>query len=106
MARRLHEIHAISVDKLSELLSASENEIQQQNTGYSLNIYAKQGYILLDNLIEKSIELYGKNLITHEKLEFLLGFAGVSPEDVGIVKSVYTPITDDEIAEILGGDDG
>jgi len=105
MARRLREIHVISADRLSELLSASEKEIQQQNTGYCSNSSAKQGYILLDNLVEKSIELYGKNLITHEKFEFLLGFAGVSPEDVGIVKSVYTPITDDEIAEILGGDD-
>jgi len=105
MARRLHEINTIGSGTLGELLSVKEKEINKQKTIYGINSPVKQGYVLLDNLIEKSIEAYEKDLITYERLEYLLNFSDVSPEDVGIVKPIFIPVTDDEIAEILGGED-
>jgi len=105
MVRRLHETKAIRHNTLVELLYVTENEIKKRKTILGINAPVKQDYILLDNLIEKSVEVYERGLITFEKLEYLLEFAGISPEDVGIAKSVFTPVTDDEIAEILGGDD-
>ena len=105
MVRRLHEIGAIRDSTFAELFSASEREIEKQKTILGIKAPVKQGYIVLDNLIKKSVELYERNLITYEKLEYLLGFANKVPEDVGVSKPVNTPVTDDEIAEILGGED-
>jgi len=105
MSRRLHEIGAINSSTLANLLSATEKDIVVWNKILCITAPYKQNYIRLDNLIEKSVELYERNMITYEKLEYLLGFSGMSPVDVGIVKTVYEPLTDDEIADILGEDD-
>jgi len=105
MVRRLYEIDKIDHNALVELMSATEGELKRRKTILGINAPVKQNYILLDNLIDLSIEIYERKLITHEKLEYLLSFADITPEDVGILKSVYKPITDEEISEILGGND-
>jgi len=105
MVKRLHEICKIDSSTSTELLSATEEEIAVWNKILGITAPFKQNYIRLDNMIERSVELYKRSLITYEKLEHLLGFSGVSPVEVGIVKSVYTPMTDSEIADILCEDD-
>ena len=104
MARRLHEIGVVDISTLAKLLSATDEDIAVWNKILGITAPYKQNYIRLDNLIERSVELYKHNLITYEKLEYLLGFAGVSPAEIDIVKPVYTSLTDNEIAEILGED--
>jgi len=106
MARRLHEIGIVEISTLAKLLSATEEEITVWNKILGITAPYKQNYVRLDNLIERSVELYKRNLITYEKLEYLLGFAGIYPSEIGIVKSVYAPLTDNDIADILGEDDG
>ena len=106
MVRRLFEIKSIDYNSFTELLSASEKDISVGNKILGITAPYKQDYIRLDNLIEKSVELYDRNLITYEKLDYLLSFASISPEDIGVKKSNYTPPSDDEIAEILGESDG
>jgi len=106
MVKRLYEICIIDSSTLTELLSVTEEEIAVWNKILGITAPFKQHYIRLDNLIEQSVELYRCNLISYEKLDYLLGFSGVSPSEVDIFKSVHTPLTDNEIADILGeGDD-
>ena len=105
MVRRLCEIDVINDTVFIELLYTTEKELEKQKTILGIKAPVKQDYIVLDKLIMKSVELYERNLITYEKLEYLLEFAEKTPEDVGISKTVRIPFTDDEIAEILGGED-
>ena len=100
MARRLHEISIIDASTLATLLSATAEDIMVWNKILGITAPYKQNYIRLDNLIERSVELYKRNLITYEKLEYYLEFARVSPAEVGLVKSEFTPLTDDDIADI------
>jgi len=106
IVKRMHEINAIDVDRLNILLATPPEEIEKWKTILGVTTPINQDYILLDNLVEKSIELYYKGMITYDKLEYLLGFATLTPERVGINKTEYKPISDDEIAAILEEDDG
>ena len=105
MVKRLYEVNTIDQVTLSELLSISEKDISVGNRILGITAPYKQDYIRLDNLIELSVDLYDKNLISYEKLDYLLSFAGISPGDVGIVREIYTPPSEDEIAGILGESD-
>ena len=106
IVKRMHEINAIDVDRLNILLATPPEEIEKWKTILGVTTPIIQDYILLDNLVEKSIELYNRGMITYDKLEYLLGFATLTPERVGINKTEYKPISDDEIAAILEEDDG
>jgi len=105
MVKRLHEINAINHASMTDLFLSTEKEISEWKTILGIITVQKQDYIALDNLVEKSKALYDKNLITYERLDYLLSFAKVKPENIGITKSTYTPLTEDEIAEILEEDD-
>ena len=90
MVRRLLEIDAINEEKFDELFFVLPEEIRKWRTILGIALPVKEDHIALDNLIEKSLELYEKNLISYERLEYLLSFAKCSPKDVGIVNSEYT----------------
>jgi len=105
IAKRMHEIGAIDIDRLSVLLATPTEEIEKWKTILGIKTPIKQDYIQLDNLVEKSIELYNKGMITYDKLDYLLGLANLSPDRVGITQIEYKPISDDEIAAILEEDD-
>ena len=53
-------------------------------------------------MTDKALDLYERNMITYEKLEYLLEFAELTPEEMGI-KSVnqYQPPTDEELDVIM-----
>lgn len=105
MARRLYEINAVDNKTLVNLLAVTEEEITVWKNILGITAPVKQDYIRLDNLVKKSVELFEMNLITYEKLEYLLEYVGMSPLDVGITKPEHISMSDDEIAEILGEDD-
>ena len=62
----------------------------------------RKNKIGLSDLSDKALDLYERNMITYEKLEYLLEFAELTPEEMGI-KSVnqYQPPTDEELDVIM-----
>ena len=56
----------------------------------------------MDNLVELAVNAFEKNLITYDKLEYLLGMSDLHPEELGIVKkSEYSFPSDDELDSIM-----
>ena len=102
MVKRLYEAGVCSLDLFEalEICSSEQAEIWRNRLGISLPVRKEK--IGLSDLADTAMGLYESDLITHEKLEYLLGFAGLTPEKMGIgqMKS-YTPPTDDELDAIM-----
>lgn len=101
MVRRLNEIGVLKDSSCNELLSKGEQvEIWRKRLGLSLPM--RENRIGLHTLVDLSMDLYEKDLITYEKLEYLLGFAQIKPKDVGIEHiNDYVPPDDSELEAIL-----
>lgn len=102
MVRRLKEIKIFNKTSYEKFSSVSKEEIEMWRTRLSIRLPVRENKIGLDNLVDKAMELYEKKLITIEKLEYLLSFADLSIEQLGIETApVYVPPTDEELQLIM-----
>lgn len=86
MAKRLNEIGLIKEAELIKLLLEKDESITRYRKRYAFSSPEPDGRIAMDNLTELAANAYELNLITYEKLEYLLDLCGLQPEDVGIVR--------------------
>lgn len=96
MAKRLHETGYIGEGELERLLSESEDSIMSYKRRYALSSPDSDGRIAMDNLAELAVNAYEANLVSYEKLEYLLALCGLKPEDVGMTKASGNAFPSDE----------
>lgn len=86
MVKRLYEISVISKKKCEEFLSYTDEQAAIWYHRLGLSVPVRKDKIGLSNLVDKAMELYEAHLITYDKLEYLLGFAELTPERMGVTK--------------------
>ena len=60
------------------------------------------GRIAMDNMVELAVSAYEAELITYEKLEYLLSVSSLKPEDVGVKEPpVHKFPSDEELDSIM-----
>ena len=102
MVKRLFEISLISNVETEQFLSETEAAIERYKRRYSFNAANSDERVTMDNLVELAVSAYEKELISYEKLEYLLEMSKLTPEDLGIVKnSSYSFPSDDELDRIM-----
>lgn len=102
MVKRLYEIKLIKKDIYKEHMKYTNDYINiwRKRLGFSLPI--RENKVVLDNLVDKAMELYENKKITIEKLEYLLELAGITLKQMGIEKiNNYIPPSDDELDQIM-----
>jgi len=111
IVRRLYEIKYITTHICSELLKEPDRE---ENAGVMLwqkrlevgsrnNERTKR--IKLNNLVDLSLKLFEKKLITYDKLEYLLGLSKYSPKDFNILRNEETLPSEDELLKLMEEED-
>ena len=106
MAKRLFETGFIKAEEKDILLSESDESIARLRKRYAFSAGEADNRIAVDNLADLSVKAYEKELITFEKLEYLLGMCGLKPEDIGIQKTSGAAFpSDEELDEIMEGDE-
>lgn len=102
MAKRLHETGFIGNNECMMLLSESDESIQRYKKRYAFSAGEADNRIVVDNLIDLSVNAYDEGLITFEKLEFLLGICNLGPSDLGISKVLTGEFpSDEELDDIM-----
>ena len=102
MVKRLFEISMISSAEADKFLSETEDSIEQYKKRYSIPIINADERVAIDNLVELAVSAYEKELISFEKLEYLLEMSKLTPEDLGIEKKEsYLFPSDDELDSIM-----
>ena len=102
MARRLFETDVCSNDQFEEYKLYTEEYASIWRNRLGISLPVRKDKIGLSNLIDMAMELYEHDLITYEKLEYLLGFAELTPKNLGILQNKsFTPPTDAELDAIL-----
>ena len=106
MVKRLFEINKISKPERDEFLAKTDAEIAQYQKRYGFSVGTPDNRIIADNLVDLAVKAYESNLITFEKLEFILSQSDLKPEDVGICNANASLIpSDDEIDKIMEEDE-
>ena len=101
MVKRLHEIGICSLEQYEKLYSYTDDQVEIWKNRLGITIPIRKEKIGLSNLVDRAMELYGRQLIAYEKLEHLLDLAGLSPSAMGVeIKASYTPPSDDELDAI------
>lgn len=103
MVKRLREIKAIDEKTETELLTKKDIDIQKLRKRFALSIPQADNRISINNMIELTVAIYEKKLITYEKLEALLSLSKLTPDDVGVTKPESNDFpTVQELDEIMG----
>lgn len=103
MAKRLKETGFIGEEELHEFLAESDDSIIRYKKKYAILSPKPDGRIVMDNLAELAVNAYESNLVTYEKLEYLLGLCDLKLEELGITKvSGSTFPSDEELDSIMG----
>ena len=102
MVKRLYEIKLLSRKRYNELMELSNEEVEIWRKRLGLSLPNRNNKIGLSNLVDMAMELYEAKKITREKLEYLLDFAGLGLEDMGIKEAeAYIPPADEELNAIM-----
>ena len=102
MVKRLYETGNISENEEEKLEDVSEKELDIWKRRLGISVPDRRDFLSLGNLTDKAVSLYERNLITYEKLEYLLGLSDISPVEMGIRKKrEYVPCSDDELDRIM-----
>lgn len=102
MVKRLFEIGMLSGKEADKFLSETEDAIEQYKKRYAIPTANADERVVIDNLVELTLNAYEKGLISFEKLEYLLEMSKLTPEDLGIEKkSSYSFPSDDELDRIM-----
>lgn len=103
MVKRLYEIGIYKEKKFAEYMIYTEKQADIWKNRLGLSVPVRKDKIGLSDLVNKAIKLYEKELITYEKLEYLLEFSKLTPTEMGIEeKEEYQLPTDDELDAIMG----
>lgn len=88
MTKRLYETHLLSKKDTLTFLSMTHEDINRWRIrlGYGPQEATKR--IRMGNLVDLSMDAYTRNLITSDKLEYLLELAGVDAHQMGISESI------------------
>ena len=106
MVRRLNEIGMCTPSQYNELFACTDNQVEIWRNRLGISSPVRKDRIGLHGLIDRAMELYERELITYEKLEYLLGFAELTPSNMGVeLKPSYKPPTDDELDAIMEDSD-
>lgn len=102
MVKRLNETGFIGGGELKKFLSESDDSIMKYKKRYAISPLKSDSRIAMDNLAELAVNAFESDLVTYEKLEYLLGLCGLKPGDLGIKKisgSVFP--SDEELDSIM-----
>ncbi len=103
MVKRLREVELLTDDELHRFLDESEESVNKYRKMYSFTQRIADNRVAMDNLVELAISAYESGYVTFERLEYLLGLSGITPEELGIYnKSGYEFPSDDELDIIMG----
>lgn len=98
MVKRLYEVGIISKSGFNKFIAIPEIEVEIWRKRLGITLPTRENKIGLDNLVDNAMELYERNLITLEKLEYLLSFSQLTLQQLGIEQpQEYIPPTDDEL---------
>ncbi|MDE6635757.1 MAG: hypothetical protein K2K09_04015 [Lachnospiraceae bacterium] len=84
MVKRLNETGLIGEEELKKFLLESDDSITRYKKRYALSSLKSDSRIDMDTLAELAVNAFESDLVTYEKLEYLLGLCGLKPEDFGI----------------------
>lgn len=102
MVKRLYEISAIKEKMYLKYMEVSDEQAEIWKSRLGLSGHVRKAEIGLSNLIDKAMDAYERKIITYEKLEYLLEFACVTPEQMGIdLVDTYQVPTDEELDAIM-----
>lgn len=105
MVKRLYEINVYSADKFNLFMQYTNQDVTIWRDRLGLSLPVREKKIGLSDLVDKTISLYEKNLITYEKLNYLLEMADLTPEKMGIkTKPTYVPPSEEELDGIMEDD--
>lgn len=96
MVKRLHEIGFIADNERARFLAESDESIQQYRRRYAFTMGEADNRIVVDNLADLSVNAYESDLISFEKLEYLLDICGLNPQKLGISKTSPNKFPSDE----------
>jgi len=101
MVKRLLEIGVSSQEQYEELYSCTDDQVEIWRNRLGISVPVRKEKIGLSDLVDRAMEIYSRQLITYEKLEYLLSLAGLSPGVMGVEKKTcYSSPTDDELDTI------
>ena len=87
---------------MSKFAELSEEQLAVWKKRLGLLAPIHESKIGLSNLLDMAVDLYEKKLITYAKLDYLLDFAEVTPEELGIKEpSEYIPPTEAELDALM-----
>lgn len=102
MVKRLFDIGVCKESQMSKLAELSEEQLATWKKRLGLLAPIHESKIGLSNLLDMAVDLYEKKLITYAKLDYLLAFAEVTPEELGIKEpSEYIPPTEAELDALM-----
>lgn len=106
MVRRLREVALISEEEQTKYWAYTDADIAKYRKIYSLEEPKADHIIAIDNLTELAVKAYDLHQITFEKLQHLLKFCDLKPEEIGInPPEMYSSVTDDELDVIMAEDE-
>ena len=102
LVKRLFEIGLCKESEKNKWTDITENQIAIWKKRLGLLAPTHDSKIGLSNLLDMAVDLYERNLITYAKLDYLLAFAQLSPEEMGVEQPPeYIPPTEAELDAIM-----
>ena len=102
MVKRLCEIGLLKGVAETEFMNISAEQIAIWKKRLGLLPTVRESKIGLSNLVDTAMNLYEKRMITYEKLDYLLAFSELSPEEMGVEEPCkYIPPTEAELDAIM-----
>jgi len=95
LVRRLYEIDYINLLKCNEFLNEEDKKedkgvmLWQKRLGLCTRNNERTQGIKLDKLVDMALDLYDKDQITYEKLNYLLGLSNLNPGEFNIFEEKY-----------------
>ncbi|MCR5457266.1 MAG: ImmA/IrrE family metallo-endopeptidase [Clostridiales bacterium] len=106
MVKRLYETEYIKKSVKEEMLAETEKSIKRYRKKYGIIDAEADERVIVDNLVELSLNAYEKKYISFEKLEYLLQLCHLEPKEFGFVNKSSNEFPSDElIKEILEDDE-
>lgn len=104
MAKRLYETSVYDKKNRDLFLSKTEEEVLAARKRFAIPVPQSDSRIAIDTLNDLAVNAYEKQLISYEKLAYLLSISELTPADIGVYepkKSLFP--SDDELSEIMEG---
>ena len=104
MAKRLYEAGVYDKKKRDLFLSKTEVEVLAARKRFAIPVPQSDSRIAIDTLNDLAVNAYEKQLISYEKLAYLLSISELKPADIGICEPKMSLFpSDDELSEIMEG---